>query len=150
MTKKIALFPGSFDPLHEGHIHIIKKAINIFDKLIICVSININKKNTSNLLERTKQVKKIISNLKLKNVNVILWDKYIVDVAKKHKAKYLIVGVRNQKDFKQSLFNASVNKTLNPSLETIVFFSDEAYKKISSSKIKETLKKHEDFFKTKK
>ncbi|WP_033159881.1 pantetheine-phosphate adenylyltransferase [Mycoplasmoides alvi] len=150
MKKRIALFPGSFDPIHSGHIHIIKKAIDLFDELILCVSINVDKLYDLSLLERKSKVEKVIKKLKLKNVKVISWPSYIVDAAKLYKAKYLITSVRNMDDFQQSLHNASINKKLDKKLETIVFFSDVAYQSISSSDIKKTLKKHNKFFKSNK
>ncbi|WP_027124232.1 pantetheine-phosphate adenylyltransferase [Mycoplasmoides pirum] len=149
MSKKIALFPGSFDPIHIGHIHIIEKASKLFDEVIVCVSINIDKQQKTSLHKRKIEVQKIIKSLNFKNIKVILWSKYIVDAAKKYKAKYLISGVRNIRDMKQQLYNASVNKELNPDLETIVLFSDNVYKSISSSEIKKTILKHKNFFKQK-
>lgn len=148
MFKRIAIFPGTFIPLHSGHIDIIKKAAKLFDKLIIVVSINIdkNKLNIDSLNIHKKQIQKEIKKLNLKNVKVISWSSYTIDVAKKYNAGYIIRGVRNIKDFKNELYIASVNKKLNSEIETIVFFADEIYRKISSTAINNTLKKHDKYF----
>jgi len=66
-----AIFPGSFDPLHEGHLDIIKRACKLFDKLFVVVSYNVDKPNQTNLIKRYQQTKKIIDDLKLKNVEVL-------------------------------------------------------------------------------
>lgn len=147
--EKIAIFPGSFDPIHNGHIHVIKKASKLFDYLFITISINLKKDNAYNINERFDAVSKKIKSLKLKNVKVIISKGFTVDLAKKVNAKYIVRGVRNSNDFKEEVLNASVNKKLNSKIETICFFSDEAYRLTSSSSIKSVISKHNAFFKNK-
>ncbi|WP_036499102.1 pantetheine-phosphate adenylyltransferase [[Mycoplasma] testudinis] len=148
--NKIAIFPGSFDPFHIGHLHVLKKALKLFDEVVLAVSINIKKTNASDMNIRVDLVSKKIKQLKLKNVTVQGWTGYTVDLAKKLKAKYLIRGIRNFADFQEELLNASVNKKLNPKIETVFFLSDQAYQSVSSTAIKKVIDNHKKYYQAKK
>lgn len=133
---KIAMFPGSFNPLHEGHIDIIKRAAKMFDKLFVVVSINIDKER-DDLNKRFLKVKKQIAQIKLKNVEVALNSGFTIDFAKKNKCKYLVRSLRDVKDFKYELVLAQANYKLDNNIETIFFVSNPSLVNISSHAIRE-------------
>lgn len=130
-----ALFPGSFDPIHEGHINIVKRAAKLFDKLYVAVSINIDK-NSSNILERFEKLKITIDNLKINNVKVILNDGLTVKKAQELGCKYIIRSIRNESDYKYELDMAKINFALNNGIETILMIADSNLKELSSTNLK--------------
>lgn len=132
--KKTALFPGTFEIFHDGHISVLKKALKLFDFVYVVVSINENKKS-SPLINRYKKVVKKIEELNLKNVEVICNDGLVSNVALKTNSYYIIRGVRNSEDliYEMQLFYG-YKKHLE-SLEVVLFFSEEKYKDISSSNL---------------
>ncbi|EOA07582.1 Phosphopantetheine adenylyltransferase [Mycoplasma yeatsii 13926] len=133
---RIAIYPGSFDPFHDGHLNIVKKASSLFDKLIIVVSKNINK---SSLLSFEKRIE-IITNLTkdFKNISVIAnKDQLTTDIAKKLNAKYIVRGLRSQQDFDYELNYYDGFKSLDPNIEIVYFISDVEKRQLSSSAIKE-------------
>ena len=139
---KIAAFPGSFDPIHAGHINIIRRAAKLFDKLYIIVSHNHMKKERTPLLKRYQLAKNIISKLDLKNVDVIFNKKeWTIKFIKKYKCQYLIRSIRDIKDFKYELDIANVHRMLDESIETILFIANNKMRKVSSTYINEIDKK---------
>lgn len=130
--KKIALFAGSFNPLHKGHINIIKRAAALFDTLYVAISINTSKKN-ANLNESFNNVDKEIKKLKLSNVKVLINKGLVVDFAKKYHCKYLVRAIRNIKDAAYELNMTINNYYLDKNIETVLFVADQSLKKISSS-----------------
>lgn len=132
---KLAIFPGTFDPITNGHINIIKRASNIFDEVIVLVAINPEKKSRFSLEERVASIKEAIKDLN--NVVVDSTTGLTVEYAKKHNAKFLIRGLRNESDFEFETDLMLANKTLEPDIETIFLIADEKLKDISSSKAKE-------------
>ena len=134
MKFKKALFAGSFDPFHDGHLHILKKANELFDEVYVAVSINPNK-NSSKLEKRVDQVSNFLKEHDLKN-KVIKNDGLTVELAKKIGCKYLIRGLRNNLDLEYELELANLNKKIDSSIETIFLVADNEFKNISSSKLK--------------
>ncbi|MDE6476719.1 MAG: pantetheine-phosphate adenylyltransferase [Mycoplasmoidaceae bacterium] len=133
---KIAMFPGSFNPLHKGHIDVIRRAAQLFDKLYIVVSINVDKEQ-DDLNKRFLKVKKQIQKLKLKNVEISINKEFTIDFAKKHKCKYLVRSLRDVNDFKYELVLAQANYKLDKNIETIFFLSNPSLVNISSHAIRE-------------
>lgn len=129
MIKK-AIYPGSFDPLHQGHLDVIKKALKIFDKIIVVVSINPDKNNLVNIKQRylaTCQELKAF-----KNVEVVLNENDLMaNVAKKYDANFIIRSARNETDYKYELELAAGNNSQNQELETILIIPN--YKMIEYS-----------------
>lgn len=117
---KIGLFPGSFDPIHDGHISIIKKAVKLFDKLYVVVSFNKEKLYFSQPLEkRYIKVKKLLE--KMQNVEVLLnTNKYTAHLAKELNAQYIVRSARTMMDYSYELELAGANRYLNNDLETIL------------------------------
>lgn len=142
--KKIAIFPGSFDPIHVGHLNIIKRASKLFDQLIVVVSINVDKKDQSDLNKREKQVIKKVKKLKLKNVSVAVNDELTIDFAKKVKAKYIVRSFRSSSDVEYEMDIARAHHYLDKTIETVLFIADKDLRKKSSTdirKVKEKIKK---------
>jgi pantetheine-phosphate adenylyltransferase len=137
--KKIALFPGSFDPYTNGHHDIVMRGLSIFDEIIISVGHNTSKKS------RYFDIDLIVD--KVKNtyqnnpaVKVIVYDELTSSLAKKHGAKYLLRGLRNTTDFEYENTISQMNRYLNQSLETVFLITTPKYAAISSTIIREVHK----------
>lgn len=133
-----AVYPGSFDILSNGHLDIIKRASKIFDKVYVLVSYNMNKNNTFNKDERISLIKKCTSNLP--NIIVDSYDGLVVDYCKNNNINIIIRGIRNYNDFDNEYNLATFNNNINNNIETIVLFSNNENRYISSSAIKELIK----------
>lgn len=132
---KIAVYPGSFDPISNGHLDIIKRASKLFDKVYILVANNITKKYTFSNEERVNMIKKVVSDID--NIEIVLDDGLVVDYAKKVNANVIIRGLRNQNDFQDELTLFSFNRTIQKDIETILLFASPDNLFLSSSAIKE-------------
>ncbi|AUM62958.1 pantetheine-phosphate adenylyltransferase [Spiroplasma monobiae] len=140
---KIAIYPGSFNPFHEGHLNILTKASNLFDEIIIVVTKNITKDLNPNLLGRIKKIEQLTNNLS--NVKIeINENKLTAEFAKERGIKYIIRGIRDSKtlDYEVELHDA--NKSIFKDLETVLFLSDNENRKISSTLLKEIEKYNEN------
>lgn len=135
-----AIYPGTFDPITNGHLDIIKKAINIFNELIILIACNKNKNPFFSLDERINFVKKSTRNLK-KNIKILSFNGLITDFAKKNNIYFIIRGLRNISDFLYEMKLFYMNKLLLPKLENVFFFPSPETIIISSSLIKEIMEK---------
>ncbi|MBO8159477.1 pantetheine-phosphate adenylyltransferase [Thermosyntropha sp.] len=132
---KLAVYPGSFDPITRGHIDILEKTSKIFDKIIIAVVHNINKKALFTLEERVELIKESISHLD--NVEVESFSGLLVDYIREKKACAIIRGLRTVSDFEYEATMAYMNKNLLPDVDTIFVMSRPEYIFISSSGVKE-------------
>ena len=132
---KIAIYPGSFDPISNGHLDIINIASKIFDKLIILVSLNPKKKYLLTDNERVEIVKKSCQHLD--NVEVIASKSLVLDFAKKVNACSIIRGLRNHNDFDSEMELFQFNHTIDNSVETLLMFPAANNLFLSSSSIKE-------------
>lgn len=138
MTR-IALFPGSFDPLTNGHLNMIERGTKMFDKVIVGVFVNTNKTALFTLDEKLMLIKQAVAHLE--NVEVIAQEsKLTVESAAELGANFLIRGIRNVKDYEYEKDIAMMNHHLAPELETVFLLADEAYAHVSSSLLKEVLK----------
>ena len=142
MTK-IAIYPGTFDPITYGHIDVIKKGLKLFNKIIVAVSDVDNKNYLFDIDERIEIVKKaLFSDLKLnKNkINVIAFNTLTTDLCKKNKASIILRGLRAASDFEYEFQLAGMNRKLNNTIETIFLMSDVENQIISSKFVKEIVK----------
>lgn len=134
---KIAIYPGSFDPITLGHLNIIKRAAVCFDKLIVCVLINSDKRNTGLFTpeERAELIRKVVQ--KLPNVEVDCSATLLAEYARQKKACTLVKGLRAVSDYENEMQMALINRKLNPRLDTMLMPSSAKYTYISSSVVKE-------------
>ena len=136
----IAIYPGTFDPITYGHIDVIKKSLNLFDKLIIATTDNINKNYYFSIEDRINIINNsLFKDLKLnKNkIKVISFDNLTIDLCKKFKANTIIRGLRAVSDFEYEFQLAGMNKKLNSKIETMFLMSDVENQIISSKFVKE-------------
>lgn len=132
---KIAIYPGSFDPITNGHLDIIERASKMCDKLIVSVIYNPNKNPLFSLEERKKLVEESVKDYK--NVSVDYFSGLLIDYAKQNQATAIIKGLRAISDFEYELQMALMNQKLCPSIETVFLMTTSEYSFLSSSLIKE-------------
>ena len=140
---KVAIYPGTFDPITFGHIDVIKKSLKLFDKLVVGVSDSENKNYLFNPFERIEIVKKaLFSALKLdkKKIVVVSFSSLTTDLCKKYKSNIILRGLRAVSDFEYEFQLAGMNRKLNNKIETIFLMSDVENQIISSKFVKEIVK----------
>jgi pantetheine-phosphate adenylyltransferase len=136
--KKIAVFPGSFDPLTKGHQAILRKALPLFDEIIIAIGSNNAKSNYFTIEQRIQQIKIVFkSNRK---VSVESFEGLTVHFCKKNNASFIIRGLRDGKDFEYEKSIAIMNNQIESSIETIFFMTDVEYQAINSVIIRDILR----------
>ena len=133
----IAIYPGSFDPITNGHIDILKSGAEIFDKVIIAVSYNINKKGFLPIDVRTKLIEKSIKDIP--NVEVDSFQGLTVEYAKKRNAAVLLRGLRTSFDFEYEMQLSQTNSALYKDIKTVFLITKPEYNFISSSAVREIL-----------
>ena len=137
---KTAVYPGTFDPITYGHIDVIKKSLNIFDKLIIATTDNSDKNYFFSIEERIDIINKsLFTDLKFnkKKIKVISFDNLTIELCKKFNASVIVRGLRAVSDFGYEFQLAGMNKKLNSKIETIFLMSDVENQIISSKFVKE-------------
>ncbi len=135
-----AIYPGTFDPITYGHIDVIKKSINVFDRLIVATTDNTNKHYHFSLADRLNIINNsLFRDLKLnrKKIKVISFDDLTIDLCKRYKANTIIRGLRAVSDFEYEFQLAGMNKKLNNKIETMFLMSDVENQIISSKFVKE-------------
>jgi len=145
--KKVAIYPGTFDPITYGHIDVIKKALKLFDNLVVAVSDGSNKNYLFNSEERIEIVKNaLFFDLKLekKKIEIISFKSLTTDLCKKHKSNIILRGLRAVSDFEYEFQLAGMNRKLNNDIETIFLMSDIDNQIISSRFVKEIVRLNGD------
>ena len=135
--KTIAIYPGSFDPITNGHVDLIHRACKLFDKVIIAITQNTNKDSFLSIDQRVKVVETAIE--PLTNTRVLSFDSLLVDFAREHNAQIIIRGLRAVSDFDYEFQLSGMNKRLNPAIETLFMTPSEEFANISSSLVREIL-----------
>ena len=138
IMKKTALYPGTFDPITNGHFDIIERALNLFDEVIVAVAISEDKKPMFTLQERINMVKESVKNLK--NVTVLGFNNLTVELASEHNATVLIRGLRAVSDFEYELQLGYLNNSLDDTIETVYLMPKLQHAFISSSIVRNLLK----------
>jgi len=136
---KLAICSGSFDPITNGHIDIIKRASKMFDRLIVLVSVNYKKASTFTSEERVSMIERVLDELGLPNVEVDMYDGLLVDYAQKVGATALVRGLRAVTDFEYEFQMALTNKKLNENVETVFLTTSTEYMFLSSSIVKQVV-----------
>ena len=137
---KTAIYPGTFDPITYGHIDVINKSLNIFDRVIVATTHNVNKNYYFSIEERIDIINNsLFKDLKLnkKKIKVVSFDSLTIDLCKKYKANAIIRGLRAVSDFEYEFQLAGMNKKLNSKIETMFLLSDVENQIISSKFVKE-------------
>ncbi len=138
MSKKIAIFPGSFDPITIGHLDLIERSTQLFDKVIVAIGQNNQKKYLFTLKQRQAWVKKVTK--MYPNVEGSTYKGLTVNFAKKVNAEYLIRGLRNSSDFDYEKTISQLNNIIGDGLETVFFISQPNMSHISSTIVREIIK----------
>ena len=134
--KKIALFPGSFDPFTKGHEDIVKRGLQLFDEIIVSIGYNIQKSNRYFPIEM--MVKRIEETFKgYPNIRVLTYAELTAEFARKHHANFLLRGIRNTTDYEYENSISQVNRKLYPDLESVFLITSPQFAWISSSIIRE-------------
>ena len=132
-----AVYPGTFDPLSNGHLDVIKRASKIFDEVHVLISTNVHKHPTFSVEERINMINKVVKNLD--NVKVVSTDELTVTYAKNNNINVIIRGLRNYTDYESEFQLAQFNHDIAPEIETLLMFPNAHNQFISSSSIKELL-----------
>ena len=141
--SKIAIYPGTFDPITFGHIDVIKKSLNIFDRVVVATTDNVNKDYHFSINDRLDIIyNSLFKDLKLnkKKIKIISFNNLTIDLCKKFKANTIIRGLRAVSDFEYEFQLAGMNKKLNSKIETMFLMSDVENQIISSKFVKEISK----------
>ncbi len=135
--KKIAIYPGSFDPITNGHIDLIKRASKLFDEIIIGITQNSKKAAFLSIDDRINTINTALKGID--NIKVLSFGTLLVDFAAKQNAQVILRGLRAVSDFEYEFQLSGMNKHLNPNIETLFMTPAEQYANISSSLVKEIL-----------
>ena len=132
---KIAIYPGSFDPVTSGHLNIIRRAASIFDKVIVCVMVNAGKNPMFTQQERADMIRKVTGDLP--NVEVDSSSELLAEYAKRKGSCVIVKGLRAGSDFENEFQMAMINRKINPNLDTMFLTAEHQYMSLSSSMVKE-------------
>ena len=132
---KIAIYPGSFDPITSGHLNIIRRAANIFDKLVVCVMVNSAKKPMFSQQERVEMIRSVVQNIP--NVEVDSSGELLAEYARSKGSCVIVKGLRAGSDFENEFQMALINHKINPNLDTMFLTAEHQYMYLSSSTVKE-------------
>ena len=132
---KVAIYPGSFDPITNGHLDIIERGAKVFDELIVGVLVNVDKKGLLDIEERVELIKRVTA--KYPNVRVQSFNGLLVDFMKKEKAQVILKGLRAVSDFEYEFSMALMNNKLDPEIETVFMMTSAQYSYLSSSAVKQ-------------
>ena len=135
MRQIVAIYPGSFDPVTNGHLDLIQRASNLFDRLVVAVLVNPEKDPLFSPQERVKMLDLVVAHLP--NVEVDTFEGLLVDYARSKGARVLLRGIRAVSDYEYELQMALMNRQLEPDMETVFMLPAEAYSYLSSRLVRE-------------
>jgi len=138
MTKRIALYPGTFDPMTLGHLDILKRASRLCDKLVVGVAINRDKNPLFHLDERVEMVEHVVAPFRDRiEVDVLPFEGLLIHFVEQSGASMIVRGLRAVSDFEYEFQMAGMNDRLNPDIETVFLMADPQYQTIASRLVKE-------------
>lgn|SRR5690554_6586870 len=135
--SKIAILPGSFDPITNGHVDIVERALPLFDELVIAIGINTQKKYLSSLKDRIKWIQTVFKDEP--KIKVERYNGLTINYCKERGADYIVRGIRTALDFEYEKTIAHLNKTMEPSIETILILSKAELSSVSSTIVREII-----------
>ncbi|MCO5249030.1 MAG: pantetheine-phosphate adenylyltransferase [Chitinophagales bacterium] len=135
--NKIAIFPGSFDPITNGHVDIIKRTLPLFDKIIVAIGVNTQKKYLFSLEDRKAWIKEVFKDEP--KVEIDSYNGLTINYCKKAQASYIIRGIRSALDFEYEKTIAHLNSTMQPDIETVLILSKAELSSISSTIVREII-----------
>lgn len=137
-----ALFPGSFDPFTAGHLNILRRALTMFDEVVVAVGINQDKRGFFDMDQRIDIINQAIAGMT--GVSVIKYDNLTVDTCRQYGIRHIVRGVRNMIDFETERSIADANRRLAPDVETIIIPTAQEFAHISSSAVRDILRHRGD------
>lgn len=135
---KKAVFSGSFDPITKGHEYIVRKAMPLFDEIIVAIGVNINKSYTFALEERLQWIKDVFADCP--NVRVAHYEGLTIDFCNENDAKFIVRGLRGSADLEYEAMIAQANKKIDPSIETVFLLTEPSLNCVSSTVVRDLIK----------
>ena len=136
--KHVAMFPGSFDPFTAGHLDILKRALTMFDEIVVAIGVNIDKKGFFSNERRMEIIRQATAGLQ--GVSVIQYDTLTIEKCRELGIRHIVRGVRNMIDFETERSIADANRKLAPEIETVIIPTSQEYAHISSTAVRDLLK----------
>ncbi len=136
--KRIAVFPGSFDPITKGHENVVQRASGLFDEIIVAIGVNTTKASLFSTETRLHWIKQVFA--ANPNVRVETYEGMTIDFCKKQNAQYLLRGLRSGGDFEYERTIAQMNRYMNSGIETVILFTDPEYAAINSTVVREIIR----------
>jgi pantetheine-phosphate adenylyltransferase len=136
-AEQLAIYPGSFDPLTNGHVDIIQRGSRIFDRIVVAILLNVEKSPLFTVAERVAIAREVFA--EYPNVEVDTFDGLLVEYARRKRAGVIVRGLRAISDFEYEMQMALMNRHLNPDVETVFMMPAEAYSYVSSRLVKEVV-----------
>ena len=140
--KRIALFPGSFDPFTAGHLNILKRALTMFDEVVVAIGINIDKKGHFTTRRKMEIIRQATAGME--GVKIVEYDNLTVDICRELGIRHIVRGVRNMIDFETERSIADANRKLAPEIDTIIIPTAQEFAHISSTAVRDLIKHHSD------
>ena len=141
--KRIALFPGSFDPFTAGHLNILKRALTMFDEVVVAAGVNQDKKGLFDMPKRLEIIRQATAGLE--GVRIIQYSNLTIDTCRELGIRHIVRGVRNMIDFETERSIADANRRLAPEIETIIIPTAQEFAHISSSAVRDILRHGGDY-----
>lgn len=141
LNKRIALFPGTFDPFTIGHLSIVERALGLFDEVVVAIGFNDAKRTYFSLEERMKMIQNLFE--QNPKIRVFAYNNLTVDFAQEIGANYILRGIRSINDFEFEKTIADVNRTIS-GVETVILFTEPEHTHISSTIVRELIRFHKD------